>query len=280
MSADLSPDGFRAWIGKSETQEEIIAPTPLTGLSACLDRDDPPVHDGDAVPPGWHWLYFLPKYKTAECGYDGHAKLGDSLPPIPFPRRMWAGGRLAFHAPLRVGEPARKVSTIKDVAIKEGRSGRLAFVVVRHEISGPSGLAIVEDHDIVYREASSSVTAPPPAPTDGDFAREISPSPLLLFRYSALTFNGHRIHYDRDFCRAEGYPGLVVHGPLEATLMLELVRDRFPENTIREFYFRAVSPLFDTEPFSVNGRATAAGVALWAASGGGALAMTGQAQLA
>lgn len=281
MTTALSHDAFKAWIGRSECHDEVISARPLIGLSACLDRDDLPPRDGDDVPPGWHWLYFLPTYKTSDCGEDGHARLGTSLPPIPLPRRMWAGGRLSFHYPLRIGDRARKVSTIKDVTIKSGRSGLLAFVTVEHEIFGAEGLAIVEEHDIVYREAGGTPgVEPPPAPTRAKFFRSVEPTPLLLFRYSALTYNGHRIHYDRGFCAKEGYPGLVVHGPLTATLLLDLVRDSCPSRTIASFQFRAVSPLFDTDNYSVNGKPVRDGVELWAASHTGALAMSAEARFA
>jgi 3-methylfumaryl-CoA hydratase len=276
MTDELSSETFSGWIGRSEAFEEDIAARPLASMSACLDRFDPVPGNGDVVPPGWHWLYFLPNYKTLESGYDGHAKLGGGLPPLPLPRRMWAGGRLSFHNPLRVGDKAKKISTIQDVTIKKGRSGVLGFVIVRHEIFGSQGLAIVEEHDIVYREANAAVGASPPkAPSDAQFTRLVQPSPLLLFRYSALTYNGHRIHYDRDFCVGEGYPGLVVHGPLTATLLLELVRDNIPDRVIDRFQFRAVSPLFDTSAFTVNGKLTEDGVDVWATSAEGVTAMTG-----
>lgn len=281
MTTALSFDAFRAWIGRSECLDEVIAARPLASLSACLDRGDPVPREGDMVPPGWHWLYFLPTYKTQECGPDGHAQLGTSLPPIPLPRRMWAGGRLSFYYPLRVGDRARKISTIKDVQVKSGRSGLLAFVTVEHEIFGAQGLAIVEEHDIVYREANGAAGAPPPAaPLKARYSRIVHPSPLLLFRYSALTFNGHRIHYDRGFCGEEGYPGLVVHGPLTATLLLDLLRDSCPSRSIAAFQFRAVSPLFDTGDYTVNARMVRDGAELWAASPTGALAMTAQARFA
>jgi 3-methylfumaryl-CoA hydratase len=283
MVAALSSDAFAAWVGRSQSFEEVIAARPLVSMSACLDREDPSPKDGDPVPPGWHWLYFLPTYRTSECGYDGHEKLGTSLPEIPLSRRMWAGGRLSFGAALRVGDKAKKISTIKDITVKTGRSGALVFVVVRHEIFGPQGLAVAEEHDIVYRDGNRgavSEPSPPKAPSDAQFSRTVHPSPLLLFRYSALTYNGHRIHYDRNFCGAEGYPGLVVHGPLTATLLLDLIRDNCPGRRIEHFQFRAVSPLFDTSDYTVNGKVTGEGADVWAASPAGGSAMTGQVRFA
>jgi 3-methylfumaryl-CoA hydratase len=233
------------------------------------------------VPPLWHWLYFLPTYRTEESGHDGHAALGGELPPIPFPRRMWAGGRLTFAAPLRVGDRVRKTTEIKDIRIKSGRTGRLAFVTVRHELFGAEGLAVTEEHDIVYKETDSPAPASSPeAPSGARLSREIHPSPLLLFRYSALTYNGHRIHYDRDFCKSEGYPGLIVHGPLLATLLVDLVLEGRAESRIAAFQFRAVSPLFDTDAFFVHAKDAEGGMEVWAESSNGALAMTGKVQFA
>ena len=281
MMAELPPNAFADWIGRTVSREEEISARPVVGMQACLDKEARDVKRGDPVPPLWHWLYFLPTYKTMESGHDGHAALGGELPPIPFPRRMWAGGRLTFASPLRVGDWVRKTSTIKDISFKSGRTGKLAFVTVRHELFGAAGLAVAEEHDIVYKEAGAAgVAAPPEAPSGAQLSREIHPSPLLLFRYSALTYNGHRIHYDRDFCRAEGYPGLVVHGPLIATLLLDLVREGIPASPIIAFQFRAVSPLFETEIFSVNAKAAEGGMEIWAASSEGTLAMTGKVQLA
>ena len=160
----------------------------------------------------WHWLYFLPLHRQSELGPDGHAKRGGFLPPVPLPRRMWAGGRFDFRRPLRVGDAIRRTSTIADVSLKEGRTGPLVFVLVRHEVATGEGVALVEEHDIVYRdlpEAGEAAPAPRPARADAAWRRDIHPDDVLLFRYSALTFNGHRIHYDRRYVtEVEGYPGL------------------------------------------------------------------------
>jgi 3-methylfumaryl-CoA hydratase len=280
----LDIDHLKSWIGREEAREDVATAVPVEALSATLDRDDPRPRAGDKLPPLWHWLYFLPLHRQSELGPDGHAKRGGFLPPVPLPRRMWAGGRLAFHRPLRVGEPIRRVSTIADVSLKEGRTGPLVFVLVRHEISGPAGLGIVEEHDIVYRDAPRpGETAPPPrrAQTDAAWRREIVPDDVLLFRYSALTFNGHRIHYDRRYVtEVEGYPGLIVHGPLIATLLVDLVR-RHSEARLAAFRFRAVRPLFDIAPFAVCGAPEGGGkAALWAADAEGFLAMEAEAEIA
>jgi 3-methylfumaryl-CoA hydratase len=197
---------------------------------------------------------------------------------------MWAGGRLQFHHDLKVGEPIARTSTIADVSVKEGRSGTLVFVLVRHEISNSVGRAISEEHDIVYRDAPQPGDPAPagrPAPKDSVWTRAVTPDPVLLFRYSALTFNGHRIHYDRNYVtQQEGYPGLIVHGPLIATLLVDLVR-RNSERPLAAFRFRAVRPLFDTKAFSVHaGAADPPGkVGLWARDPDGFVAMEAEAEL-
>jgi 3-methylfumaryl-CoA hydratase len=284
-AAALDIEELRNWIGRSETRTDMVAAAPVAAMSATLDRDDPAPAAGVELPPLWHWLYFLPLARQSEIGPDGHAQRGGFLPPVPLPRRMWAGGRLEFHAPLRVGEEITRASRILDVTAKEGRSGRLVFVSVRHEISSRHGVAIAEEHDIVYRDnpqPGAPAPKPQPAPADAAFEREIAPDPVLLFRYSALTFNGHRIHYDRSYViEVEGYPGLIVHGPLIATLLLDLLRRNLPDARVARFDFRAVSPLFDIHRFHVCGRPEGdKRVALWARNHQGGLAMEGTAELA
>ncbi|MEQ1692131.1 MAG: MaoC family dehydratase N-terminal domain-containing protein [Gemmatimonas sp.] len=258
------------WIGREQVAEDTITIAPLVSLSATLDRDDPTPREGDALPPLWHWLYFLPRTAMRDVGSDGHAKLGGFLPPLSLPRRMWAGSRVTFvHAP-RVGESVRRVSRIVDVIEKTGSSGQLVFITVQHDTFTPRGLAISESQDLVYRTLPSSGSATAAAPTEtaapSTFSRAITPDPVLLFRYSALTFNSHRIHYDRRHATdVEGYPGLVVHGPLIATLLLDLLRREKPEARVRTFTFKAQRPLFDTAPFSVHGHAdSSTNYRLWA----------------
>ncbi len=281
--SDLDADHLRRWIGRSEVAQDIVTPVPVAALSATLDRDDPPPRAGDPLPPLWHWLYFLPLHRQSKIGADGHAERGGFLPPVPLPRRMWAGGRFAFHRPLRVGEVIRRTSTIAGVTHKSGRSGDLVFVPVRHEIAGAGGdLALVEEQDIVYRAAPRSgeaATMPRLAPADAMWRRDIAPDSVLLFRYSALTFNGHRIHYDRRYVtETEGYPGLIVHGPLLATLLVDLLR-RNVRVPLTRFCFRAVRPIFDTASFAVCGALTAGGTgaSVWAQDAGGSLAMEAEA---
>nr|WP_283949540.1 MaoC family dehydratase N-terminal domain-containing protein [Limobrevibacterium gyesilva] len=258
---------------------------PVAALSATLDRDDAKPRPGDVLPPLWHWLYFLPLARHSQLGPDGHPQRGGFLPPVPLPRRMWAGGRFNFRKPLHIGEAITRTSTITDVSMKEGRTGRLVFVLVRHEVAGADGVALTEEHDIVYRDAPAAGEAsPPPRPAPGgaQWRRDIVPDDVLLFRYSALTFNGHRIHYDRRYVTtAEGYPGLVVHGPLIATLLVDLLR-RHTDAPLAAFRFRAVRPIFDIAPFAVCGAPGGDGpdgskTALWAQDSDGFLCMEAEA---
>jgi 3-methylfumaryl-CoA hydratase len=288
-SSALNPqllDELQAWQGRTESLVDELVAAPVRMLSATLDRDDAEPAPGTELPPLWHWLYFLPRHRQGELGPDGHARRGGFLPPVPLPRRMWAGGRLQWHAPLRVGERVERLSRIVSVTHKPGRSGDLVFVVVRHELGNDAGLALTEEHDIVYRAAAQpgeAAPAPVAAPGGASWSREFVPDPVLLFRYSALTFNGHRIHYDRSYVtQEEGYPGLVVHGPLIATLLVDLVRRERPQARLASFAFKAVRPTFDLHPFRVNGRASddGRGAQLWAQDHEGWLTMQAQASFA
>ena len=271
-----------AWLDKTETLTDDITAFPLRALAATLDREAP----DSAVPPLWHWLYFLPVSPLAEAGPDGHPKRGGFLPPVELPRRMWAGGRLTFHAPLRAGSEAARTSTIANIEDKTGRSGRLVFVTVQHRYESGEALCIEEEHDIVYRDApqpGASAPKPVAAPQGETWSRTLTASALMLFRYSALTFNGHRIHYDFPYVtQEEGYPGLVVHGPLIATLLLDLVHRERPDATIATFAFRAVRPTFAGNAFTLCGKLAddARSVELWAKDHDGYLTMQATATLA
>jgi 3-methylfumaryl-CoA hydratase len=279
----LDPEILARWIGRQEEMRDVIEPRTARSMQAVLDRA-PSLQPGDPLPPLWHWLYFPIIVPQSELGRDGHPKLGGFLPPVALPRRMWAGGRLGFERALRIGEAATRRSMIKDVQLKEGRSGPLCFVTVRHEVFAGDDFCFWEEHDIVYREdPRPDVPAPMPleAPSGEDWARRIEPGPVMLFRYSALTFNGHRIHYDRQYCtEVEGYPGLVFHGPLTATLLFDLALERNPGCWVSGFEFRAVSPLFDLEPFTLAGCREDDRAELWARTPQGGLAMTAKAEFA
>ena len=277
---------LQQWINRSEARSDVIHAGAANALAATLDQT---THyaDGSALPLLWHWIYFWAVSPQSALGADGHPQRGGFLPPVPLPRRMWAGGRLRFDAPLAIGAQSSRSSRILDVTAKEGKSGRLAFVTVAHQIDSAGQPAIYEEHDIVYRDnpqpgASVAAAAAKLAPTDAQWSQTITPDPVLLFRYSALTFNGHRIHYDRSYVtQVEGYPGLIVHGPLIATMLMELLRKNCPARAVKEFSFRALGPLFDIESFSVHGRPDADGhtVHLWAANARGELAMQAEAKL-
>lgn len=280
---DIDLTLLRQWVGKTESHSDTINPGFAAALAATLDHPQTPAA-GDALPPLWHWIYFWTACRQSEVGDDGHPRRGGFLPPVPLPRRMWAGGRLTFPEPLPIGAAISRTSSILDVKDKAGASGHLVFVTVRHEIRCSGRIAITEEHDIVYRDMpapGSPQPAPKPAPAQAQWSREITPDPVLLFRYSALTFNGHRIHYDQAYARdEEGYPDLVVHGPLTATLLQQLALDQGEGRQLARFEFRGVSPLFVSRAFRIEGHMQEDGtLALWARGPGGELAMSATAVL-
>lgn len=266
-------DDYSAWVGRSETREDIATQAPLRGLAALLDHDAVP----DIVPPLGHWLYFLPDARQSVIGEDGHPRRDGAglLPPVPLPRRMWAGSRIEFLAPIKVGAALTRVTTIEAIKPKRGASGDLLFVTLRHDIAANGVLALREEQDIVFREPAPASPAPqaptPVAPVEpADAVRRVSPDPVLLFRYSALTFNAHRIHYDRDYAQGvEGYAGLVVHGPLIATLLMDHALRAAPDIVPRQFSFRAEAPLIDGTPFDLCLARDGTGAKLWARDAAG-----------
>jgi len=276
---------LQSWQGKCETAQDTVTAAPLSALAATLDWANPPA----IVPPLWHWLYFLPHAPARILGADGHPQRGGFLPPVALPRRMWAGGRLRWcqDNSLHVGQTVERVSTIRSVTHKAGRSGDLLFVLVEHQLSNANGWVLTEEHDIVYRPAPPPDAQPvpgqlPPLAGQATWSRTIAPDAVLLFRYSALTFNGHRIHYDRKYVtEVEGYPGLVVHGPLIATLLLDLIRQHTSDVAVAAFEFKAVRPLFDLHTFSIHGKLQADGktVDLWAQDHDGWLTMQATAHI-
>jgi len=285
MTADtVEIDGLQGWVGRSESARDLVTASALAGLSAALDRADPYPAPGTAALPGAHWLFFHPHARQSELDITGHSSSGEFLPPAPLPRRMWAGGRLRFHRPLRVGQAIERVSTIRDITVKQGRSGMLVFVLVHHAITGPDGLAVEEEHDIVYREAAGPDEKPRPpqmAPDGAVWTRTVAPDASLLFRFSALTFNASRIHYDyRYVTEVEGYPGLIVNARMVAIMLLAMCRTERPDDALTGFDFRFMRPLFDTAPFTLAGRVgdDAATASLWAANAEGHLSMTAEAR--
>lgn len=270
-------EDYSDWVGSSETRHDIATVAPLVGLAALLDHDAAPPA---TVPPLGHWLYFLPDASQSAIGDDGHPRRdeGGLLPPVPLPRRMWAGGRVEFLAPIAVGAALTRVTTIAAIRAKRGASGDLLFVTLQHDIAADGVPAIREEQDLVYRAAATASTAPstpPPAePEPTDAIRRVTADPVLLFRYSALTFNAHRIHYDRDYARdVEGYAGLVVHGPLIATLLIDHARREIPALAPRHFSFRAEAPLIDGAPFDLCLAREGRGARLWARDAAGRTTM-------
>ncbi|MEZ5568572.1 MAG: MaoC family dehydratase N-terminal domain-containing protein [Halioglobus sp.] len=276
MSADPSAD-WQAWVGRRRSVEDVISSGPLDALAATLDMERAPALPGDALPCCWHWLYFQQPTRASQLDVDGHPLRGEFLPPVSLPRRMWAGSRLRFHTPLRVGDRARRESTILAVDARQGRSGALVFVRLQHEVYRGEALALSEEQDLVFRERPTSNEPPRPTGTEhpeAQWSRRMLPDAVLLFRYSALTFNAHRIHYDREYAvDQEGYGGLVVQGPLTATLLLEVLRNALPEVQVERFAFRGLRPLLDTGEIVLSGRREGNAVQLWALDSKSQLAM-------
>ncbi len=264
------------WIGRELAATDVVGAGPIRGLIATLESRDVTPQPGDATPLLAHWLYALPYTPLADTGPDGHARRGGLAPPAAPPRRMWAGSDITFHRPLRIGDEITRRSTVGSVTEKEGRTGRLMFVRIDHALSDHDGPILDEAQTLVYRDPPVPGGPSPeaqPAPVEHQWQRQVTPDPVLLFRYSALTFNSHRIHYDRRYAiEVEGYPGLVVHGPLIATLLLHELVARHPAVDVATFSFRAVRPIFDTAPFFVCGSLDGTGsAALFATDGTGAL---------
>ena len=285
MTLEVDIDHLRSWIGREQEKDETLTPALVEKFNATFDRQFSTMA-GEPAPLLVHLCLAQPAVPMSELGRDGHPELGSFLPPVPLPRRMWAGGAFEFLEPIRIGETVSRHSRIADVQWKKGSSGWLCFVAVEHEMKSDDRLVLTERQDIVYRDIPASQThkqAPSAGSAKkaavGTHSHKIKPHPTLLFRYSALTFNGHRIHYDRSFCtETEGYPGLVVHGPMQATMLCQFAADlgNGPPSTFR---FRSISPLFDNTNFTLNaGEADGSCLRLWTAAAGGPVAMEAQAQ--
>ncbi len=273
---DIDLDHLRGWIGREEVQSELLTGALVQRFNATFDRTSA-LEDGAPAPLLIHLCLGQPAVPSAELGPDGHPARGGFLPPVPLPRRMWAGGAFHFHAPVRIGEVVTRRSVIEDVTLKHGSTGTLCFVTVTHHIESAGRKVVTERQDIVYRDAGAPPRMMPEAADLGAYHRQIAATPTLLFRYSALTFNGHRIHYDAPYVTGtEGYPGLIVHGPMQATLLAQYAADlrgAVPER----FTFRSLSPIFDTHDFTLNARDDGDAVLLWTAAIGGPVAMDARA---
>lgn len=275
-------ENFNAWIGKKEISKDFVNSRPIEMLKALLNEKNKEVVD---LPHLSHWLYFLPIFNQDELSDDGHPRKGEFLPPIPFPKRMWAGGRLSFLIPIQINQHIRRESEITKVEFKQGKSGNMYFVTIKHRIYAEDQLAIIEEQDIVYRDASHPAQVSKNESVNTIDRSIIEPKPFsykkrfpidtpALFRFSALTFNSHKIHYDRPYAmQQEGYPGLVVHGPLLATLLVDHFQQEYPSKRITTFDFRAVSPVFDFDEFFVCGDIKAQDATLWIEKANGQIAM-------
>jgi len=279
-------EALRAHIGRKVVEEDDASAAPVRLMGATFGRPEADPRPGAELPEGWHGLYFLPGTTAAELGPDGAPTSTGVIPPMPFPRRMAAGYRFRFHAPIRIGDRLRRETELLDVSIKEGSTGRLGFVTVRSRIFGPDGVCMDEERDTAFREAvppgaKSAAPRRDPPPDGLPWRRVENPDPVVLFRYSALTFNSHRIHYDADWARGvEGYPALVVHGPLTTTFLLHFTKDNMPGRRLASFAIRARAPLFCGQPVTLVGRPTEKGAEAWALTPSGTIAMSAEATFA
>ena len=280
LAEKLDLDHLRQWIGRSTQASDIVTAQLVKGLRATLFQEIGEPKPGDAAPWTVHWCLAQPVFPMSQLSQDGHPTRGGFLPPVPLPRRMWAGGELEFFDSMRVGDEVTRTSRIADVTMKAGSTGVLCFVSVDHLVTTPRGTALRERQDIVYRDMStSSAPAKPAAPPPVAKHRESHMAdPVLLFRYSALTFNGHRIHYDVHYVtRVEGYPGLIFHGPLQAAFIVELAAKLHGGAPPKKFSYRGLQPLFEGSEFSVNANDAGTGMELWTANSAGQPTMKGTA---
>ena len=288
MTTAFNLDELKTHIGRKQTASDVLQPGPANLLRLALGRPEPELRAGDALPPAWLALYFLPRYRPDELRPDGSPRDAGVVPPMPFPRRMFAGERVRFHRPLRLGDTVRRETELADISVKSGGTGTLVFATVVNRVFGPDGLALEDERRTVFREEvkpgeRNQAPRREPAPADVAWRRTVTPDPVLLFRFSALTFNSHRIHYDRPWAMdVEGYPGLVVHGPLTTTLLVDFARDHNPGRPIVAYATQARAPLFDTAAFELRGRPTAdgRGCELWAVTAEGTVAMSAEVELA
>ena len=287
-TAALNLDELKTHIGRRQTATDVLNPGPANLLRLAFDRPEPEFRAGDALPPAWLALYFLPQYRPGELRPDGSPRDAGVVPPMPLPRRMFAGERVRLHKPLRIGDAVRRETELADISLKSGSTGTLVFATVVNRVFGPEGLALEDERRTVFREevkAGERNQAPrrDPAPPDVPWRKRVTADPVLLFRFSALTFNSHRIHYDHKWAmETEGYPGLVVHGPFTTTQLIDFARDCHPGRTLRGYTTQARAPLFEGTTFELRGRPTADGRAaeFWAVTPEGTIAMSAEVELA
>jgi 3-methylfumaryl-CoA hydratase len=284
MTTTLAIEDLRSHIGRRLSGTDVIHPGPANLLRLALGRPEAELRAGDTLPPAWLALYFLPRFGPDELRPDGSPRDAGVVPAMPLPRRMFAGESVRFERPLHIGDTVRRETELADISVKSGGTGTLVFATVRSRVLGPEGLTVEEERRTVFREEikpgeRNQAPRREPAPADVPWRRTVTADPVLLFRYSALTFNSHRIHYDRAWAMdTEGYPGLVVHGPLTTTLLIDFARDCNPGRTVRSYATQARAPLFDTAPFELRGRPTAdgRGAQLWAVTPEGTIAMSAE----
>ena len=269
---------IKSWLGKSELKQAVLEAKHANLLGITLGKDE--LREGHRLPGLWHWAWFNEAKPLTELGRDGHPKRGGFLPPVPLPRRMWAGGELEFHEPLIVGKKIDRKSIIENIQNKQGHSGDLCIVTILHELRDGQELCVSERQNLVFREDPKPDAPTPPAqkpPMGPEISRDITPDPVTMFRYSALTFNGHRIHYDADYARdVEGYPELVFHAPLTATHLFDLAQELIGKAPIAKFSYRATAPIFAGRPFSIHAKREEGKISAWAITHGGNLAMSAE----
>jgi 3-methylfumaryl-CoA hydratase len=286
-TTELDLDALKKHVGRRITTTDDVAAAPANLLRLTFDRREPEFRAGDALPPGWHILYFLPRFRPGELSPDGAPLDTGVVPKMPLPRRMFAGEKLTFHAPIRIGDAVRRETELADISLKQGGTGTLVFTTVVNRIYTPAGLAVEEERRTVFREdvkgESNKAPKREPAPSDVAWRRTVTPDPVVLFRFSALTFNSHRIHYDHVWATdKEGYPALVVHGPFTSTHLIDFARDENPGRTLRTYTTQARAPLFVDAPFELRGQPTAdgRGADVCAVTPAGTIAMSAQVEFA
>jgi 3-methylfumaryl-CoA hydratase len=285
-TTELDLDTLTQHVGRRQVTTDVVTAAPANLLRLTFARPEPELRDGDALPPGWHVLYFLPRFRADELRADGAPADTGVVPAMPLPRRMFAGQTLRFHRPIRIGQRLSQEIELTDISAKRGGTGTLVFTTVVHRLTGPEGLALEDERRTVFREqvlpgAVNQAPRREAAPSDAPWRRSVTADAVLLFRFSALTFNSHRIHYDRRWAmETEGYPALVVHGPLTSTLLLDFARDHNPGRAFRSSTVQARAPLFEGAPFELRGRPTADGCEAWAVTPEGTIAMSARVELA